>query len=377
MVPARKLSFLNPAYEIFFGFLDANLRRSGTGPNAYQWQYSLDNFATAGVDLGAQFAYLTSEDDSTARPRVDMSSLPALQTIQPGQPVTFRLYAWGATGGPGTFAVGRLNGDDLVVAGEVKIKTYNVNYLAGANGSITGNTAQVVNHGASSTAVTAVPDVGYHFVRWSDASTANPRIDANVTANLSVTAEFAINTYTLTYTAGANGSLTGLSTQTVNHGSDGTPVTAVPNEGYEFTDWSDNSIVNPRTEVNVISNLSVTANFAPLAVSSGGGGMFYPPTGIGLGKTDVTVAMDAVKEVGEIDGQGLNILAFIRSKALFQAMTSRDLQLSWHELEILEVDLYRNLVTIRLASEPQVFTLGVDDYIQVDLDEDAAPDVSV
>ena len=58
--------------------------------------------------------------------------------------------------------------------------------------------------------MTAVPDTGYHFVNWSDASTANPRTDINVTANVTVTANFAINTYTLTYTAGANGTITGV-----------------------------------------------------------------------------------------------------------------------------------------------------------------------
>ena len=55
------------------------------------------------------------------------------------------------------------------------------------------------------------------------------RTDMNVTANVSVTANFAINTYTLTYTAGANGTITGTSPQTVNHGADGSEVTAVPN----------------------------------------------------------------------------------------------------------------------------------------------------
>ena len=59
--------------------------------------------------------------------------------------------------------------------------------------------------------MTAVSGTGYHFVNWSDASTANPRTDTNVLANVNVTASFAINTYTLTYTAGANGSITGTS----------------------------------------------------------------------------------------------------------------------------------------------------------------------
>ena len=48
--------------------------------------------------------------------------------------------------------------------------------------------------------MTAVPNTGYHFVNWSDTSTDNPRTDTNVMANITVTANFAINTYTLTYT---------------------------------------------------------------------------------------------------------------------------------------------------------------------------------
>ena len=45
-------------------------------------------------------------------------------------------------------------------------------------------------YNTSGTAVTAAPNAGYHFVKWSDNSTANPRTDTNVTANISVTAMF-------------------------------------------------------------------------------------------------------------------------------------------------------------------------------------------
>ena len=107
-----------------------------------------------------------------------------------------------------------------------------------------------------------MPDTGYHFVSWSDASTDNPRTDTNVTADISVTANFAIDTYTLTYTAGANGSIRGTSPQTVDYGADGTAVTAVPAPGYHFVSWSDASTANPRTDTNVTANITVTANFA-------------------------------------------------------------------------------------------------------------------
>ena len=83
------------------------------------------------------------------------------------------------------------------------INTFTLTYTAGANGSISGASPQTVNYGADGSLVTAVPDANYHFVNWSDASIANPRTDLNVTADLSVTANFAIDTYTLTYTAGA------------------------------------------------------------------------------------------------------------------------------------------------------------------------------
>ena len=67
-------------------------------------------------------------------------------------------------------------------------------------------------------------------------------------ANVSVTANFALNTFTLTYTAGTGGTLTGIASQTVDYGEDGTPVTAVPNTGYHFVKWSDDSTANPRTD---------------------------------------------------------------------------------------------------------------------------------
>ncbi|AKC82840.1 hypothetical protein IMCC26134_08760 [Verrucomicrobia bacterium IMCC26134] len=148
------------------------------------------------------------------------------------------------------------------VTANFAINTYALTYTAGANGSLTGTTPQTVNYGASGTAVAAVPALGYSFVNWSDGSSANPRTDGNVTTNLGVTANFAINTYALAYTAGANGSLTGTTPQTVNYGSNGSAVTAVPATGYSFVNWSDSSTANPRTDTSVTANRSVTANFA-------------------------------------------------------------------------------------------------------------------
>jgi hypothetical protein len=143
------------------------------------------------------------------------------------------------------------------------IAAHTLTYTTSGNGEILGSNPQVVTDGGDGTAVTASGDAGYHFVNWSeDSSTSNPRTDTNVTADHTFTANFAINTYTLTYTAGANGSITGTSPQTVNHGANGTAVTAVPNSGFHFVNWSNGSTSNPRTDNGVTGNISVTANFA-------------------------------------------------------------------------------------------------------------------
>ncbi|MEP4077857.1 InlB B-repeat-containing protein [Haloferula sp.] len=157
---------------------------------------------------------------------------------------------------------------DLNVTGNISvtanftIDTYTLTYTAGANGSITGTSPQTVGHGGDGSEVVAVPATNYHFVNWSDGSTSISRKDLNVTGGISVTANFAIDTYMLTYTAGANGSITGASPQTVDHGSSGSEVTAIAGANASFVDWSDGSTANPRTDLNVTDNVTVTANFA-------------------------------------------------------------------------------------------------------------------
>jgi hypothetical protein len=74
--------------------------------------------------------------------------------------------------------------------------------------------------------------------------------------------EVATVTHTLTYTAGANGAVVGTSPQTVYDGEDGTEVGAIADDLYEFIDWSDASTDNPRQDLAVSGDITVTANFA-------------------------------------------------------------------------------------------------------------------
>ncbi|HWT15841.1 MAG TPA: hypothetical protein VN581_08665 [Patescibacteria group bacterium] len=71
------------------------------------------------------------------------------------------------------------------------VQNFSLNYAAGPNGSLIGNSRQSVPYLGSGTAVSAVPAAGYRFQQWNDGSVANPRVDANVTSSLQVTALFA------------------------------------------------------------------------------------------------------------------------------------------------------------------------------------------
>lgn len=85
------------------------------------------------------------------------------------------------------------------------LKQYTLRYAAGANGSIAGEAEQTVEHGSDGSAVEAVAAAHHRFVRWSDGSTANPRTDPGVTDDIDVTAEFALNHYTITTLASGGG----------------------------------------------------------------------------------------------------------------------------------------------------------------------------
>jgi hypothetical protein len=134
---------------------------------------------------------------------------------------------------------------------------YTVTFAAGANGSITGETSQTVLYGTSATAVTAVPETGYHFVQWSDANTDNPRTVANVTATATYTAEFAINTYAVTFDLGDYGIRTGggALVQTVAHGSGAIAPDVSANTGRTFAGWD-------VTFVAITGDLTVNATYS-------------------------------------------------------------------------------------------------------------------
>lgn len=117
-------------------------------------------------------------------------------------------------------------------------------------------------------------------------------------ARIRVTANDENIEHTLTYLSGEHGLLTGPTTQTLNHGEDGETVTAVPEEGYHFTGWSDGVLTASRQDIGVVASLSVTADFvinsyAVNCVVVGNGACIADPSTVNHGSTSViTVTSD-------------------------------------------------------------------------------------
>ena len=152
--------------------------------------------------------------------------------------------------------------NDVTLTAQWTINNYAVTFTAGSHGTITGTTSQTINHGSSSSQVTAVPDANYHFVNWSDASTLNPRTISSVETTTSLSATFAIDTYTATYSSGGNGSISGTAIQAVNHGESATSVTAIPSANYHFVSWSDGVLTPTRLDVALSDSITKSASFA-------------------------------------------------------------------------------------------------------------------
>ena len=111
----------------------------------------------------------------------------------------------------------------------------------------------------STATLTATSNYGYHFVQWSDGSTANPRTFV-VIADSAFVAQFAANSYTVSVSAAdtAMGAVYGGGSYNYNTTAS---LSAVPAYGYHFVQWNDGDTSNPRL-VTVVGHASYIAQFA-------------------------------------------------------------------------------------------------------------------
>jgi uncharacterized repeat protein (TIGR02543 family) len=145
--------------------------------------------------------------------------------------------------------------------------SYDGNTHTGGTAPVDGN---LYNSGESVTLAGAgsLVKTGHTFMGWTEAAngsgTVYPAAAEFVMPDGEVIlyAKWALNTYTLSYTAEANGSIAGITPQTVNYNVSGSQVTAVPASGYHFVKWSDNVMTASRTDTPLSANISVSASFA-------------------------------------------------------------------------------------------------------------------
>ncbi len=216
---------------------------------------------------GKIYAMGGTEDGNNMTDRVDVYDL-ATDTWSSETPMPTARGALGAAYINGTiYAIGGYPVTNVVEAAvpEAPINTYTLTYTAGANGSITGTSPQTVDYGANGAEVTAVADVGYHFVSWSDGILTASRTDNNVTGDITVTANFAINTYTIQANAGTGGSISPSGAVTVDEGAN-QAFNINPDPGYQINDvlvdGSSVGAVASYTFTDVTDNHTIAASFA-------------------------------------------------------------------------------------------------------------------
>ena len=172
------------------------------------------------------------------------------------------------------------------ISASFAINAYTVTATAGANGTITPAGSVAVNYGGSQI-FTITPAAGHHItgviVDGASVGLLTTYTFSNVTAAHTISASFAINTYTITATAGANGSISPSGASTVNYG--GNQVyTITPNAGYHvnavLVDGVSSGAVTGYTFTGVIGDHAISASFAintyAIAASAGAHGAISP-----------------------------------------------------------------------------------------------------
>jgi len=165
-------------------------------------------------------------------------------------------------------------------------QTWTIVASAGTGGSISPSGNVVVVQG-NNQAFTITPNTGYHIVSvlvdGSSVGAVTIYTFTNVQASHTISASFAINTYTITASAGSNGAISPSGAVTVNYGA-GQGFTITPNTGYHVSDvlvdGSSVGAVTIYTFTNVQASHTISASFAinmyTITASAGANGQISP-----------------------------------------------------------------------------------------------------
>ncbi|MFZ2500970.1 MAG: immunoglobulin-like domain-containing protein, partial [Minisyncoccia bacterium] len=141
---------------------------------------------------------------------------------------------------------------------------------SGANGTVTPVGTTTVAYNGSQT-YTITPSVGYHIatliIDGGAVATSTTYTFSNVTASHTISATFAVDTFTITATAGANGTITPLGAVIVASSTNQT-FTITPAGGYDIATMSIDGVLTATTTSytfsNVLANHTIAVTFALL-----------------------------------------------------------------------------------------------------------------
>ncbi len=181
--------------------------------------------------------------------------------------------------------------------------TLTASAVPAAGGSITLNPAGGSYASGTSVTVTATPNTGYTFANFSGdlTGTTNPAT-VTMNSNKAITANFSVGTFSITATAGANGSISPSGSVSVAYGANQTFIVS-PNTGYVVdvvtVDGTGQGSIGSYTFNSVTANHTISATFktGPTPTSSNSNklsfnGQLYSSSGVAIGSpTPVNVAM--------------------------------------------------------------------------------------
>lgn len=122
-----------------------------------------------------------------------------------------------------------------------------LSYIADEGGVIDGESEQILGKGETAQMVSAIPYEGYQFSHWSDGKIENYRQDVAET-DKQITAYFQKEQIRVIYVAGENGEIDGNLDQLIDPEDKTEIVIARPNEGYQFSHWSDGELNDARDD---------------------------------------------------------------------------------------------------------------------------------
>ena len=227
----------------------------GNSDNPRQVQVTGDTTYTATFDKNTYAISLSCNEEQGSVEGVTSAKYLDTVTISATPNINYHFVQWsdGVTDNPRTLELTQ----DTILTAEFAPNTYTITTVSSdtQRGTTQGDTT--VNYLEYIT-ISASASYGYHFVQWNDGNSDNPR-QVQVTGDTTYTATFDKNTYAISLSCNEEqGSVEGVTSAEYL---DTVTISATPNFGYHFVQWSDGVTDNPRT-LELTQDTILIAEFA-------------------------------------------------------------------------------------------------------------------